>query len=275
MSPELLAPDWPAPDTIVALSTTRVGGVSRAPYQQFNLGQHVGDSVEAVDTNRRLLLKAADGLASMAWLDQVHGRDVVEARAHEGDPATADAHWSREAGLGCAILTADCLPVLFCSLEGDVVAAAHAGWRGLQAGVLEATVARMLVPADQVLAWLGPAIGPKAFEVGADVVDRFLAACTTASQRHEVAGCFIKSDTSSGKFYGDLLALARLRLATAGVTRCYSGATGSQGSSRNDNVDQHQNVDSHCTYSNPERFFSYRREGVTGRMASVIGIRAF
>ncbi|AHL35984.1 laccase [Pseudomonas brassicacearum] len=235
-----LIPDWPAPGRVKACVTTREGGVSLAPFDSLNLGDHVGDDPAAVAENRRRL---TDHFAiTPAWLQQVHGIAVVEA-----DPdqvATADASWTATPGIACAAMTADCLPVLFCNRAGTRVAAAHAGWRGLANGVLEATLDSLEDPADEILAWLGPAIGPQAFEVGPEVREAFIAQLPQAAQ------AFVPSH-NAGKFLADIYALARLRLAARGVTAVYGGGL--------------------CTVTD-SRFFSYRRNPRTGRFASLIWI---
>lgn len=251
MIPRYIDVDWPAPPTVRALATTRLGGHSAAPYASFNLGDHVGDDGSAVAANRRLLAEALPQGASVSWLSQVHGTTVVEA-AQGGPPPLADAQWSRTKGVACAVLTADCLPVLLCSAAGDVVAAAHAGWRGLLAGVLEATVAAMDTQSASVLAWLGPAIGPAAFEVGEEVRDAFLAAATP-SDVAAITACFVLVPARPGHYLADLPALARARLKGVGVTNVSGG--------------------NWCTHSDSERFFSFRRDGQTGRMASLILLR--
>lgn len=234
-----------------ALATTRQGGHSAAPFASFNLGDHVGDEGNAVAANRQLLADALPQDASVSWLSQVHGTTVVEA-GQGGPPPQADAQWSRTKGIACAVLTADCLPVLLCSAAGDVVAAAHAGWRGLLAGVLEATVAAMRTQPASVLAWLGPAIGPAAFEVGEEVRDGFLSAADPA-EISATASCFTPVPNRPGHYLANLPALARARLERAGVTNVFGR--------------------SWCTHSDSERFFSYRRDGQTGRMASLILLR--
>lgn len=249
MTPRFIDVDWPAPPAVRALATTRQGGHSAAPYASFNLGDHVGDDGSAVAANRQLLAAALPQGASVSWLSQVHGTTVVEA-GQGGPPPLADAQWSRTRGVACAVLTADCLPVLLCSAAGDVVAAAHAGWRGLLAGVLEATVMAMDTPPASVLAWLGPAIGPAAFEVGEEVRDGFLAAATPVEVAATTA-CFVP--VHPGHYLANLPALARARLQGAGVTNVFGG--------------------NWCTHSDSERFFSYRRDGQTGRMASIILLR--
>lgn len=234
-----LIPDWPAPARVAALSTSRGGGVSAAPYGSLNLGDHVGDDPVAVAENRRRLVTALPG--APCWLRQVHGTTVVDA-AHAAVGSEADAAFTRTPAAVCLVMTADCLPVLFCDRAGTVVAAAHAGWRGLAAGVLEATLHSMAVAPGDVLAWLGPAIGPAAFEVGEEVRDTFVAGDP------EAASAFIVH--SAGKWWADLFLLARQRLLRAGVDAVYGGGV--------------------CTYSDPERFFSHRRDRQTGRMATAI-----
>jgi purine-nucleoside/S-methyl-5'-thioadenosine phosphorylase / adenosine deaminase len=251
VTPPLIEPDWPAPANVLALSTTRLGGCSDAPFASFNLGDHVGDNAGAVAANRKILSGVLPDAAAVSWLSQVHGTTVVEA-CRRATPTIADAQWSRMSGVACAVLTADCLPVLLCTLQGDVVAAAHAGWRGLLAGVLEASVESMNASPDQLMAWLGPAIGPSAFEVGAEVRDGFLATATP-SEKAAIAGCFIPAAHRPDHYFGDLYGLAHARLLRMGVTRIFGGDA--------------------CTYSNSARFFSYRRDGQTGRMASLILLR--
>lgn len=221
------------------MQTLRTGGLSQAPWAACNLGDHVGDDPRRVAHNRAALCRRLP--AAPLWLQQVHGTVVVDA-ASVTDLPEADAIFSRVAGRVCAVMTADCLPVLFCDRAGSVVAAAHAGWRGLLAGVLEQTVLRMAVPPGELLAWFGPAIGPRHFEVGEEVRTAFLA-CDTAS-----SAAF--APHVPGKWLADIYALARLRLQQAGV-RAISGGDW-------------------CTVSDSERFFSFRRDGVTGRMASLI-----
>lgn len=243
-----IRPDWPAPANVVALTTLRSGGHSAAPFASLNLAAHVEDDPAAVAANRKVLAGLLPGGARVQWLTQVHGTRVVRAEGSDGSPR-ADASWSRTPGLACAVLTADCLPVLFCSRDGQVVAAAHAGWRGLLGGVLECTVEAMGIAPGQVLAWLGPAIGPAAFEVGDEVRVAFLDAARTA-QLTPTAACFIPNRANPGHYFADLYALARFRLGALGPVRVYGGDA--------------------CTFSAPERYFSYRRDGRTGRMASLI-----
>ena len=233
-----LTPDWPAPASVKACVTTREGGVSEAPFDSLNLGDHVDDRPEAVAENRRRLTEHFS--IQPAWLQQVHG--ITVAHADAGIVATADASWTATPGIACAAMTADCLPALFCNRAGTRVAAAHAGWRGLAAGVLEATLDSLDIPANDVLVWLGPAIGPKAFEVGPEVREVFI------SQLPEAANAFVPS-ANAGKFMADIYMLARLRLAARGVTAVYGGGF--------------------CTVTDP-RFFSYRRASRTGRFASLV-----
>ena len=238
--PGLLFPDWPAPDSIRATVTTRQGGFSSRPWQSLNLGLHVGDDRETVQRNRALVRNALSLPAEPIWLDQVHGATVVDAA--EAQPGTAaDAAWTDRPGVVCAVLTADCLPVFFTSREGDRVAVAHAGWRGLASGVLEGTVEALGNPAA-LICWLGPAIGPADFEVGDDVRDQFMAWNPQCDQ------AFVNSD--NGKWLADIYQLARLRLRSVGIEQISGG--------------------NFNTFSESERFFSYRREGTTGRMASLI-----
>ena len=236
-----IVPDWPAPVTVRAVSTTRQGGVSPPPYASFNLAEHVGDDPAHIAENRRRLMALAGLPAEPAWLEQVHGTAVVAAETVL-TPVAADAAFTRAPGRPCVVMTADCLPVLLCDRAGTVVAAAHAGWRGLASGVIAATVARMGTPPMELLAWLGPAIGPKAFEVGEDVRAAFLA------QDAGNAGGFRPSP--AGRWLADLYALARRQLRGLGVSAVYGGK--------------------YCTFSEPERFFSYRRQNRTGRMATLI-----
>lgn len=233
-----LIPDWPAPAGVKACVTTRAGGVSLAPFDSLNLGDHVDDSPEAVAENRRRLTDYFS--IRPAWLKQVHG--IAVAHADPRVTATADASWTATPGIACTAMTADCLPALFCDRAGTRVAAAHAGWRGLAAGVLEATLDSLAVAPEEVLVWLGPAIGPQAFEVGPEVRETFI------QQLPEAVEAFIPSQ-NAGKFMADIYKLARLRLAARGVTAVYGGGF--------------------CTVSDP-RFFSYRRAQRTGRFASLV-----
>jgi YfiH family protein len=255
---QLLIPGWPdLPSNVGALATTRRGGASRAPFDDgqggggLNLGLHVKDDPEAVRENRARLQALLPGRP--AWISQVHGKGVVDASlVQPGAPVqVGDASTAAQAGVVCAILTADCLPVLFADLHGKVVGAAHAGWRGLAAGVLQATVAAMRAQgAGEITAWLGPAIGPQAFEVGPDVLDAFRAALPDG---HAEEG-FRPYPGREGKYLADMNLLARRMLAGEGVTRVHGG--------------------DRCTLSEREYFYSYRRDGAgSGRQASLIWIK--
>ncbi|KAA6187948.1 peptidoglycan editing factor PgeF [Thiohalocapsa marina] len=259
----LIRPDWPAPPQVRAFTTTRHGGVSHGAHAGLNLADHVNDDPACVAVNRQRLRRALALPAEPVWLTQVHGCDVhcpdengngTDSLADIGDDAApfasagprADAVVSRRPHLVCAVLTADCLPLLLCDQAGTRVGAVHAGWRGLLAGVIEAAVQRMLAIGDprptQLLAWLGPAIGPSAFEVGAEVREQFCDAADAASRAFRPTG--------QGRYLADLYTLARQRLTSMGVQRVSGGR--------------------YCTLSDPARFYSYRRDGSTGRMASLI-----
>lgn len=236
-----LIPDWPAPVRVRAAMTTRLGGVSDGPYASFNLGRSCGDDPIAVAENRRRLRAALPLPSEPCWLKQVHGAEVVRMPENASTPE-ADASFTTKAGVVCLVQAADCLPVLLCDDAGTVVAAAHAGWRGLAAGVLEATVRRLPVPPTDLMAWLGPAIGPTAFEVGPEVREAFVKTDAGADAAFRAG--------AGAKYFADLFVLARRRLATAGVTRVYGGGV--------------------CTVSDPARFFSHRRDRISGRMAALI-----
>lgn len=238
MNSDWLLPDWPAPANVRACVTTRAGGVSQAPFDSFNLGDHVQDEPPAVASNRLHL--TTELKVQPAWLQQVHGVAVAHADPSRVDEA--DASWSATPGVACTIMTADCLPALFCNRQGTRVAAAHAGWRGLAAGVLEATADSLQAAPDEILVWLGPAIGQPSFEVGGEVREVFVAS------HPQTAAAFIPS-INDGRFMADIYALARLRLAAHGITRVYGGGLD--------------------TFTD-ERFFSYRRGARTGRFASLV-----
>jgi YfiH family protein len=235
----LIIPHWPAPANVRSLQTTRAGGISSAPYDSLNLGDHVGDAPLAVQRNRMLLNSLLP--SEPVWLNQVHGTTVANADRASCLPQ-ADACIARHRAAVCVVMTADCLPVLLCDSQGSVVGVAHAGWKGLAAGVIEATVKSMDVDPDTVMAWLGPAISQDAFEVGDEVRAAFVAA------QAQAASAFVAGQ--SGKWFADLYALARLRLHALGITRVYGGGS--------------------CTYRERERYFSYRRDGSTGRMGTFI-----
>ncbi|WP_211440891.1 peptidoglycan editing factor PgeF [Collimonas humicola] len=260
---QLIIPNWTGvPGNIGAFATLRGGGVSQGAYDDvnggggLNLGAHVGDAAQAVAQNRALL----DVLlpASPLWLTQVHGHDVVDAGAADGAVIEADAAIATRPGVVCAIQTADCLPVLFADVNGRVVGAAHAGWRGLQGGVLQNTVARMRAAgAGTIVAWLGAAIGPDSFEVGADVLQAFVDAVQTgdadaASRTAQIQACFVPIAQRPGKYLADIYQLARIALKQAGVAQVYGGGL--------------------CTVSD-RNCYSYRRDRVTGRMASLIWLK--
>lgn len=236
---DLIIPDWPAPSRVKALQTTRTGGISVVPYKSLNLGMHVGDEALNVARNRQALARFVP--TEPLWLTQVHGTTVVDAGITGCQPR-ADAAFARTAQTVCTVMTADCLPVLLCDRAGTVVAAAHAGWRGLLDGVIEATADAMQTAPEALLAWLGPAIGPAAFLVGEEVRAAFVA--------HDAGARFAFTAQSEGKWLADLYALARLRLQRYGVSSVYGGEF--------------------CTYQDSARFFSYRRDGITGRMATMI-----
>lgn len=249
---DLIIPDWVGmPSNIGALTTTRLGGVSKAPYDDgagaggLNLGGHVADDPFAVQQNRQLLRAMLP--AEPAWLTQVHGTNVVNAASISGVPE-ADASVTAEPGVVCAIQTADCLPVLFCDVKGQVVGAAHAGWRGLLNGVLINTVEYMReAGAGEIAVWLGPAIGPQRFEVGAEVMHAF------CKRDDEAAAAFAPLQTQPEKYLADIYRLARQELNKAGVHKIYGGGF--------------------CTVTQRDTFYSYRRDKTTGRMASLIWIK--
>lgn len=255
----LLRADWPAPPGVQAFTTLRRGlnvGVSAPPFDTFNLGKHrsaVGDDPQAVATNRAALRWVGQLPSPPHWLSQVHGVQVErfdapvlasteEDQTHMQPQPEADAAVTSAAGTVLAILTADCLPVIFASRDGDEVGAAHAGWRGLAAGVLEATVAEMKTPAERLIAWLGPAAGPQAYEIGEEVRTAFVDTDPSA------AAAFVA--TRPGHWRVDLYALARRRLAAVGVIAVHGGGL--------------------CTLSDPDRFYSHRRDACTGRMATLV-----
>ncbi|MDO6563622.1 peptidoglycan editing factor PgeF [Amphritea sp. 1_MG-2023] len=238
----MISADWSAPSHVQAFTTTRLGGCSEGAYQSLNLGDHVGDLSARVAANRERLCQQHQWLKTPQWLSQVHGTTVL--KASEQGVVEADACWTDAIGQPCIVMTADCLPVFFTDRAGSRVAIAHAGWRGLVDGVLEQTLSVFSDPAD-VQVWLGPAIGPQAFEVGDDVRERF---CDVDAASH---AAFIAAKAPH-KWLANIYQLARLRLNAAGVQEVTGG--------------------NYCTFSQSELFYSYRREGVTGRMASMIWI---
>lgn len=243
----LIVPDWPAPANLVAYTTTRQGGVSQGPYSSFNLSPAVGDDPSAVRENRQRLQQQTELPREWIGLEQVHGTRCVVLDGRPLMDCRADAAYSRTPGCLCSVLTADCLPLLLCSKAGDEVAAVHAGWRGLAAGIIEATLEHFQSATSQLLVWLGPAIGPQAFAVDEQVRAAFLA------NHPEASAAFV--DQAAG-YWADLYQLARQRLQAAGIPA-------------------QQITGGHCcTFTEGERFFSYRRDGVTGRMASVISFKS-
>lgn len=235
-----LTADWPAPANVKTLITTRQGGVSEGVFHSLNVGAHVGDNPEHVARNREIV-QAQIGVP-VAYLNQIHSSKVVNTADALANLTDADASVDTTGQAACASMTADCLPVLFCDKAGTVVSAAHAGWRGLAGGVLENTVREMAVDPLEIMAYLGPAIGPEAFEVGQDVFDAFTAQMPGAERAFEAIG--------DGKYLADIYALARMVLQREGVSMIFGGH--------------------HCTVLERDTFFSYRRDGQTGRMVSVV-----
>ncbi len=228
---------WFIPPSVNIAFSTRLGGVSLPPYDSLNLGAHVGDDPKSVVTNRRLMQSQLALTSTPAWLEQVHGTDVIEAdntQVHKADGSV-----TQDMKQVCVVMTADCLPVLLCNKQGTQVAAVHAGWRGLCDGIIESALVHF--KQAEMIAYLGPCIGPKVFEVGSEVRQQFI---------EKDAACTIFFKPVNDKYLADLQGLACYRLQQAGVTEVYQ--------------------DKRCTYLNTETFFSYRREGITGRMASFI-----
>ncbi len=236
--PRWILPEWPAAPRVRAIITTRFGGVSGGPYASLNLGLRVGDDADCVARNRAVVRQFLP--AEPIWLKQVHGSTVLDAGT-AASGSEGDAVITRSPRTVCAVLTADCLPVLVCDRAGRVAGAVHAGWRGLAAGILQAAVREMGVPSGEVLAYLGPGIGPLAYEVGAELRQTFVERDAKTSTAF--------AQKANGKFLADLYQIARRQLAECGVAQVYGGGF--------------------CTASE-ERFFSYRRDGITGRMASLI-----
>ncbi len=237
----LISPCWPVPLNVRACSTTRGEGISLPPYDSLNLSDRVGDAPERVAENRRLLMQYARLPTMPVWLEQVHGTRVLRLTGMQQYDIQADAVYSNLPGQVCAVMTADCLPVLFCSIYGDEVAAVHAGWRGLSSGILEQTLAQFTAPPAAIFSWLGPAIGTKKFEVNEDVRSVFTSMDAIYSSAFIPVGI---------KYFADIYLLARLRLQIAGVNKVYGG--------------------DYCTVTDNQRFFSWRRKRTTGRMASLI-----
>jgi len=242
----LLIPDWPVPAWVRSVSSTRQGGVSQPPFDSLNLTRHVDERTADVARNRQRLVEKLALPSEPRWLNQVHGVTVVDLDDASGELPDADASITCMANTVCAVFTADCLPVLFCDRSGTQVAAAHAGWRGLAAGILEATVAAFVAQPEEILVWLGPAIGPQAFEVGDEVRQAFCGVDSAATE------AFVA--TRPGHWLADLYQLARQRLARVGVTSVYGG--------------------DRCTFSEPGDFYSFRRDNSSSRMSSIIWINA-
>ena len=238
-----IVPNWPAPANVHALQTNRHGGCSYSPYDSFNLGSHVKDNPIHVAHNRQLLSQFLP--SEPVWLNQVHGINVVDAANTDCVP-DADASYSTRKNIVCVTMTADCLPILVCDTAGTAIANIHAGWRSLCDGVIEATIAKLPVDSNQLMAWLGPAIGPNAFEVGAEVRSQFIAKDAQAELAFKPHG---------DKLLCDIYRIATQRLNNLGVTKIYGGG---------------QENEPWCTFTNEKRFFSFRRDGETGRMATLI-----
>ncbi|NXZ84169.1 peptidoglycan editing factor PgeF [Haemophilus influenzae] len=240
---QVINPNWNVSKNIHAFTTTREGGVSLEPYLSFNLGDHVGDDKSAVKTNRTLLVEKFCLPQTPIFLTQTHSTRVIQL-PYSGQNLEADAVYTNVPNQVCVVMTADCLPVLFSTTSGNEVAAAHAGWRGLCDGVLEETVKYFQAKSEDIIAWFGPAIGPKAFQVGVDVVEKFV----VVDEKAKLA--FQPDVIEDGKYLGNLYQIATQRLNNLGITQIYGG--------------------NHCTFNEKEKFFSYRRDNQTGRMASVI-----
>jgi len=245
---EFINANWSAPKNVRALMSLRQGGISKLPYSSLNLADHVGDNLFAVAGNRDLLREALMPDIGYQWLDQVHSVDVIEIESASAK-IKADSLITREPLTACCVLTADCLPVMLANKDGTEVAVSHAGWRGLQAGILKNTIAKMTSDPSDIIAWMGPAIGPCHYEVGIEVKESFRASAANQEELNLVESAFAESDLE-GKFYMNLYLLARRQLLAMGVSSVSGG--------------------DHCTYYEEDRFYSYRRDGKTGRMASII-----
>lgn len=243
-----ITPDWPAPTNVRAFITTRSGGVSLSPYANNNLGLHVGDNAEHVAINRAQLSVALELQNSPQWLEQIHGVKVVHAKT-DGVVRTADGSYSNQPAHPCLVMTADCLPILLCDKQGTQVAALHCGWRSLAKGICARGLQKFSAKPGDILAYLGPAISQAHFEVGVDVLEAFFNAARNQQHADQIAAAFISAPRPL-HFYADIYALARAELAALGVTAIYGG--------------------DYCTYADDTRFYSYRRDKTTGRMASLI-----
>jgi YfiH family protein len=244
----LITPDWPAPSTVRSCITTRMGGVSDAPYTSNNLGLHVGDDQGRVLQNRQALVQQLQLAHTPQWLEQIHGVKVIHAKT-DSVVRTADGSYTNQLGVVCAVMTADCLPIFLCDKQGTQVAVVHCGWRSLAKGICERALQKFSVGGHEIIAYLGPAISQAHFEVGVDVLDAFFKGARTPAQQEQIAAAFIPGNRPL-HFYADIYALARAELQSLGVTAMYGG--------------------DYCTYAQEELFFSYRRDGKTGRMASLI-----
>lgn len=243
-----LQQEWPAPANVKAFITTRLGGVSLPPYASNNLGLHVGDDPVAVERNRALLSAQLRLQETPQWLEQIHGVKVVKAKA-DGVVRTADGSYSDRVGQACLVMTADCLPILLCDRRGTQVAALHCGWRSLAKGICARGLQKFSGSAGDIMAYLGPAISQANFEVGVDVLEAFFNSARSHTHREQIANAFISARRPL-HFFADIYALARAELVALGVKEIYGGG--------------------YCTYAEAERFYSYRRDKVTGRMASLI-----
>ena len=248
MAIEVITPDWSAPRAVRALVTTRRGGSSRQPFDSANLAAHVGDELAVVECNRAALV-AQQGLPSQPmWLNQTHGAELLDAGC-AGQVSTADGSFTTAPGVVCAVMTADCLPVLMCNSKGTKVAAVHAGWRGLAAGILRNAVRQFSGDEGELLAYIGPSIGAAAFEVGGEVRQVFIDGALDDAHRQQVEDCFVRTG-QEGKYLANLAGLARAELQRLGSARVFGGDL--------------------CSFSRSDLFYSYRREGRTGRNASFI-----
>lgn len=250
-SQQYISPDWPAPINIGALMTTRFGGISKKPYESFNLATHVGDLDANVLHNRAQLIRDQQ-LESVIWLNQVHGIEAIEIEGNLPNRATptADASYTRLSDTACAVLVADCMPVMVTDRKGCCVGVAHAGWRGLCAGVIPNLITEMQIEPDQALVWLGPCIGPELFEVGPEVLEAFKS--SQSFQSTDVLTAFRRG--KGNRYMASLMHLAKMQLAKIGIQEVYSNQE--------------------CTFSNAQQYFSYRRDGATGRMAALIWIKS-
>ncbi len=249
----MITPEWPAPPHVRSCITTRLGGVSNEPYATLNLGLHVGDDATSVLKNRQALEQQLQLAHAPQWLEQIHGVKVIHAKT-DGLVRTADGSYTNQAGVVCTVMTADCLPIFLCDKQGTQVAVVHCGWRSLAKGICARALQKFgangkEINGHDIIAYLGPAISQRHFEVGVDVLDAFFKSARTPTQQEQIAAAFIPGNRPL-HFYADIYALARAELESLGVTAVYGG--------------------DYCTYAQDALFFSYRRDGKTGRMASLI-----